>query len=105
MDYEFVIRKSEPETAKDRFLKHVNSRTGFHKSTYDLAEKLNAIDGHGTIEQLVKSGMSVGWFSVICDVCRIPHDRTVTFDINGGEYDYDICAGCLRGALVALEKE
>jgi hypothetical protein len=103
-DYEFVIKKSDPKTAKQRFLKQVNSRTGFAKTVYDIEEKLNSFDGCGTKAQLIASGMSNTWFTVHCDVCRMPHEKVVTFDVNGGEYDYDICADCLRGALLALAK-
>ena len=103
-DYEFVIKKADPKTAKQRFLKQVNSRTGFHKSVYDVAEKLNAINGNGTISQLEKTGLSKSWFTVGCDVCHASHESVVTFDINGGEYDFDICADCLRGALIELAK-
>jgi hypothetical protein len=103
-DYEFVVKKSDPKTAKQRFLKKVNSRTGFAKTVYDTEKKLNLFDGCGTKDQLIASGMSNTWFTVYCNVCRMSHEKVVTFDVNGGEYDYDICADCLRGALLALAK-
>lgn len=106
-DYEFVIKRAEPETAKERFLKQVASKNGgyFAKQVYETVDKLNSFDGHGNISQLIESGISASWFTVQCDVCRMAHKKVVSFDVNGGEYDYDICAECLRGALSALAQD
>lgn len=107
MEYEFVIKKADAKTAKDRFIKQVTSKdTGkFAKQVYDTLFKLNTFKGPGTIAQLIESGMSTGWFTVHCDVCRSNCDKVVSFDVNGGEYEYDICADCLRGALIALARK
>jgi len=106
-DYEFVIKRAEPETAKERFLNNVASKDSgyFLKTVYETANKLNSFDGHGDIAQLIDAGMSASWFAVQCNVCSLWHEKVVSFDINDGEYDYDICAECLRGAIVALVKE
>ena len=107
LEYEFVIKKSEPKTAKDRFLKQVAAKGGgfFAKSVYETVDKLNSFNGHGNIAQLIDAGMSASWFTVSCDVCHNKCDKVVSFDVNGGEYDYEICADCLCGALIALARK
>lgn len=107
LEYEFVIKKAKPETAKKRFLDQIAARDSrfFAKSVQETVEKLNAFEGPGTVAQLDASGLGDGWFSEGCSACGGFHDKVVSFDVNGGEYDYDICADCLRGALDALQRD
>lgn len=106
LEFEFVIKKAKPETAKGRFLKQVAVRNSrfFSKSVQETVEKLQEFDGPVTVDQLYDAGLHVGWFKEYCNVCHLYHDKVVSFDVNCGEYDYDICSDCLRGAVAALEK-
>ena len=46
------------------------------------------------------------WTHEICSACSTKtRDRLAVFDVNDGEYDYSICAACLRAALDELSEE
>lgn len=107
LDYEFVIKKDQIETAKDKFLNRlaVAMPGQFSRSVYDIAERLQTFDGPGTKDQLQTAGLHEVWYLEYCDVCSNYHDKVVSFDVNGGEYDYDICETCLEGAIKAIRKD
>lgn len=46
----------------------------------------------------------LGWAEVRCEVCKASVEAVATFDINGGEYTFDICAACMRDKATLVDE-
>ena len=73
------------------------------KTLYEIHAEILACK---TLDEVDEAIGNKSWTHDSCSSCSTQtRDKMAVFDVNDGEYDYSICAACLRAALDELEGE
>lgn len=81
---------------------HVGKMTNA-KDVYDALVGIHMY-GSTNLDHVDKIIGNKSWTHNTCNVCSDQsHAQMIVFDINGGEYEHNVCSACLRKSLDKLQ--